>query len=234
MDTERKTLALRQIKLAAAADAKTFSGYLAGYGNIDSYADVFEPGAFAQSITDIKSSGDWPPLLLNHGGWEMSADDSLPVGIYADLTEDDYGLKFDAALADTQRGQDIYTLLKMQPRPAISGMSVGYIAQVYHYEQDPTNRNREIRRITQARLVEGSIVTFPANKNAQITDVKRRNDPTDKRRIEQALRDVGLSQREAKALLAGGYDAIVASHRDGGGELDAIAAALKSNIQLLR
>lgn len=229
MNIERKDTPRREVKLASNA-TREFSGYLAGYGNIDGCGDVFEPGAFAQSLSEIKSTDEWPALLLNHGGWDMVADDLLPVGIYVDLSEDDYGLKFSAALADTQRGNDIYTLLKMTPRPAIKGMSVGYVAQQYRYETDPNNRNREIRRITQAKLVEGSIVTFPANKNAEIRDVKS-GSGWDRRSLENLLARAGMPPRELKTLLDAGLAAIESQRNT---SLESLAAALRKNINLLK
>lgn len=234
MEIEYKRLRAGEIKLATSGP-REFSGYLVAYGNIDQGRDLFEPGAFKQSLSEIKSTEDWPPLLLNHGGdyWAQGADDMVPIGLYTDLTEDETGVKFDATLAETTRGNDIYALMKMQPRPAIKGMSVGYIAQQYQYETDPANPNWEIRRIYQAKLIEGSVVTFPMNKSAGVRDVKSAGRP-DIRKLEAVLRDVaGLSQREAKTLLSGGFAALTSHRDDSGGELGELAALLRKNTQLL-
>lgn len=230
---ERKEIKLRELKLAPPAEATgEFSGYLAAYGNIDRGMDILEPGCFADYLAEMKAADDWPALLLNHGGMDWSADDMLPIGIYLDLAEDDYGLKFSAKLCDTERGTDVYKLMKMQPRPAIKGKSIGWRATEYSFEPHPTIENCTVRRVRKGILGEGSVVTFPMNKRATITDVKSAGGSYDARKLESALRDVcGLSQAEAKRLMSGGFAAL--SQRDAGGEMGELAALLRKNTSIL-
>ena len=95
----------------------TFDGYGAVFGNVDSYGDVIQPGAFAESLAQSAKSGVWPAMLLQHGGWGMGAEDMTPIGIWTSLSEDGVGLKVSGKLADTARGREAYALLKMQPGP---------------------------------------------------------------------------------------------------------------------
>jgi hypothetical protein len=59
-------------------------------------------------------------------------------------------------------------------------------------------------------LFEVSLVTFPMNDLAVVTDVKSIRTIRD---FEKALRDAGFSQREAKAIAADGFKGL-ADHRD--------------------
>ena len=195
---------LKELKFAE-AEAETgtmqFSGYGAVFGNMDAYGDVIEPGAFADSLIESDKSGVWPVMLSQHGGWGMDSDSMTPIGVWSTLSEDNIGLYVEGDFADTPRGREAYTLLKMKPRPAYNGLSIGY------YPIEWTNRSKpeEPRRtLTKIKLVEISLVTFPANDKARVNQVK--NMP-DKRFIEQILCDAGLSRRQAKAIIASGYNA---------------------------
>ena len=57
------TCTLRELKFAAddGAQAMSFTGYGAVFGNVDSYGDVIEAGAFSKFLADVKSGEQpWP------------------------------------------------------------------------------------------------------------------------------------------------------------------------------
>lgn len=197
---------LIELKFAApdaGPDAMSFDGYGAVFGNVDSYGDVIEPGAFSAYLSDVQSGKqNWPAMLLQHGGYGMTAEDMMPVGIFTSLGEDGKGLKFTGKLADIARARDAYTLMKMQPRPAIDGMSIGYIAKEWEPRSKPDDPRRRLKRID---VVEISLVTFPANGKARVDSVKSDQSIRD---AEKALRDAGFSRAEAKAILAKGFSAM--------------------------
>lgn len=218
---------LHEFKLAGAegdtADM-TFSGYGAVFGNVDQGGDVIVKGAFARSLKEFKKSGIWPSMLSQHGGWGFTAQDLTPVGVWTSMEEDDVGLKVEGKLANTMRGTELYTLMKMTPRPAISGMSIGYTAAnediiIGKKLGDPA---RTLKRVT---LRELSVVTFPMNLEAQVQSVK--SDGLSIRVAEQALRDVGFSTTDAKTILAVGYKAI--QQRDVV-DIEALAVQIQKNI----
>lgn len=216
---------LLEVKLAEpGADSEAgemlFSGYGAVFGNLDSYGDVILKGAFRDTLRDAKRTGIWPAMLMQHGGWGMGADDMTPVGIWTSMEEDDVGLKVEGKLADTARGKEAYGLLKMTPRPAITGMSIGYYAKDFVLGTKPEEPRRTLKKV---ELVEVSLVTFPANGKARIQDVK--SEP-DIRIAEQALRDAGFSRTEAKAILATGFKSLPPRDADG---LDELAAIITRN-----
>ena len=88
------------------------------------------------------------------------------------MEEDDKGLKMTGRLANTTRGREALALLKMTPRPALSGLSIGY--RVRDSEMHKSGQAR--RTIKAADLIEVSLVTFPANSKAVITGVKSRTE----------------------------------------------------------
>ena len=72
-------------------------------------------------------------------------------------------------LADTTRGREVYALMKMAPRPAIDGLSIGYVAKQWEPAATP---GLPRRRLTRLDLIEISPVTFPANARARVDQVK--------------------------------------------------------------
>lgn len=201
MAIERAAFGLREIKLAGTeTEGMTFSGYGAVFGNVDSYGDVIQPGAFADTLAASHKSGTWPAMLLQHGGYGMGAEDMMPIGIWTSLAEDGHGLKVEGKFADTARGREAYALLKMTPRPAIDGLSIGYIAKDWSQRSRPEEPRRTLKKVD---LLEVSLVTFPANGKARITGVKSVEEINTLRDAEAYLRDAGgFSKSEAVALVA--------------------------------
>jgi HK97 family phage prohead protease len=89
------------------------------------------------------------------------------------MDEDDRGLKLKGRLAiNTRRGSDTYDLLKMQPRPALNGLSIGYRAKDFELHKSGSGPNGAKRTLKAVDLVECSLVTFPADKFARVAGVK--------------------------------------------------------------
>jgi HK97 family phage prohead protease len=187
------------LKLAGgSAEAMEFSGYGAVFGNVDSYGDVISPGAFAETLAAAKAGGHWPVMLSQHGGF--SAEDMTPIGVWTDLSEDGVGLRVTGKLANTPRGREAYELLKMTPRAAIDGMSIGYIAKEWTPRTKPEEPRRTLKKID---LYEISLVTFPANGKARVKDVKSLDDLSTLADVEDFLRDAGnLSRSQAKTIIS--------------------------------
>lgn len=225
---DRLECGLVELKFDAASETEmTFEGYGAIFGNVDSYGDVIAKGAFKNTIREAKATGQWPAMLLQHGGLGFSAEDMTPIGVWTDMEEDDKGLFLKGKLAPTARGTEMYTLMKMQPRPAINGLSIGYIPVKWKMRSTPDEPRRTLEEI---KLMEISPVTFPANPKARIQSAK--SDLTI-RIAEQALRDVGFSQAEAKAVVASGFKALH-GQRDVDAGLGQLAALLQRNTTILK
>lgn len=230
---ETKQFGLAEVKFASDAAGMVFEGYGAYFGNVDSYGDVIAKGAFAQTLKDAKKNDVYPAMLLQHGNW-LGGDDNMPVGIWTSMKEDDKGLVVEGKLAETQRGKDAYALLKMEPRPAITGLSIGFRVK----EMVLGTKPKEPRRtLTAVELMEVSLVTFPANDKARITGVKSFN----ARDLEAALRsELKLSQGDAVSAIAlmkkhlreGGED-LVGEGREGA-DLKELADVIRRNTATLR
>lgn len=232
---EHKFICLSEIKFAdPGADGlatRGFTGYGAFFGNLDAYGDVIEPGAFQDSITSARKSGNWPAMLSQHGAWGMTSEDLTPVGVWTDLSEDGKGLKSEGVLAETQRGQELHTLMKMKPRPAINGLSIGYIPKKFTMGTKPTEPRRTLHVVD---LIEISPVTFPANGKARISSVKSANADCTEREFETLLRDAGFSRKEAMTIIGRGFRALSGLRDAGSDELDELAAAIKRNTTLFQ
>lgn len=192
-----------EYKFAADGEAMTFAGYGAYFNNVDAYGDVIVPGAFAETLKKARESGNWPAMLLQHGGGMLGGgDDAMPVGVWTDMREDEKGLWVEGKLADTQRGRDTYALLKMTPRPAITGLSIGYRAIEWTMRAKPEDPRRTLKKV---ELLEVSLVTFPANERARVQSVKSLDELTvsEIRELEAALREKGLSRADAVKAISG-------------------------------
>ena len=235
MAIERAAFGLKEIKFAATEGATAaemmFSGYGAVFGNVDSYGDVIQPGAFADTLAASHKSGQFPAMLMQHGGWGIGADDMTPVGIWTSLAEDGIGLKVEGKLADTPRGREAYALLKMTPRPAIDGLSIGYIAKEFSNRTKPEEPRRTLKKV---ELMEVSLVTFPANGKARIASVKSGAADFSDRDFEQLMQDAGLTRKEARIVMNQGFRHLKAMQDAGSEELDELAAAIKRNTSFIQ
>jgi HK97 family phage prohead protease len=150
----------RPFEIKSLTEEGTFSGYGSVFGVVDSYGDVVQPGAFAASLASWSDKGKTPALLWQH-------DSTKPCGKWSKLAEDGHGLLLEGKLAlKTQQGAEAYELLKMG---AISGLSIGYSIPKGGGEWDPKSETFNLKQID---LWETSLVTFPANEDAQVAAVK--------------------------------------------------------------
>lgn len=176
-------------EIKAVEDDGTFQGYGSVFGVKDSYDEIVDRGAFADSLESHKSKGTMPALLWQHRAGE-------PIGVYTEMGEDDIGLKLAGKLAlKTARGAEAYELMKMG---AISGLSIGFVTR-----EDSYDRVTGIRTLKRVDLWEVSPVTFPANDSARIQGVKSIEVLESLRDCEIHLRDAcGMTRTEARAFIS--------------------------------
>ncbi len=236
MAIEYTNCGLVELKFDGGGDAVTgmrFQGYGAVFGNVDKGGDLIEPGAFATFLADMHAGKqEWPAMLSQHGAMGLTSQDMTPVGVWHDLAEDGKGLKTDGEFADTERGVELYKLGKMKPRPAINGLSIGYIAKDSTPRSQPDEPRRRLKRID---LIEISPVTFPMNGKARISSVKSIDNERD---LEAWLmRDAGLSRKEAQIAISHGFKAALrlrdAAQEHAAAELAQLAASIRSRNQAL-
>lgn len=213
IDSKLSVLPTREFKFVSASTENgqmTFEGYGAVFGNIDSHGDIIEPGAFKAYLDRVKAGeAEWPVMLLQHGGMGFgSAQDQTPIGVWEEVREDEHGLRVKGVLANTERGREVYELLRMKPRPAITGLSIGYSVQDSALAPMGSKAKRHLKAVN---LAEISMVTFPSNGRARVTDTKMTA-----RDLERKLtQDAGLTRSQARALMKQGASTLVAM-RDAG------------------
>lgn len=188
------------VKFADGAPEGSVSGYGAAFDNVDSYGDMIVKGAFKETLREHKKNGTMPAMLMQHGGWGIGADDMTPVGVWTSMSEDEKGLLVEGRLAlKTKRGAEAYELLKMEPRPALNGLSIGYVAKAWELGTKPEEPRRTLKKI---ELWEVSLVTFPANPKARVDGIKAIDAIETLKDAESVLREAGFSRAEARAFIA--------------------------------
>ncbi|CAN0603814.1 unnamed protein product, partial [Ectocarpus sp. 12 AP-2014] len=122
-------------------------GFASVFGILDSQNDVVVKGAFKSiEVRNVK-------LLWQH-------DASKPIGLIKSLSEDEYGLKFEAEINNNiEAGREASELIKQK---AICGLSIGFSINSSSYNE------KGMRVISDLNLAEISVVTFPANHQAEI------------------------------------------------------------------
>lgn len=182
------------INIKAVSDSGTIEGHISIFGNVDSYGEIVEPGAFADSLAKSQKSGRKVKLLWQH-------DPHQPIGVWDELAEDKKGLWGRGRLLIDQspKAREAHGLLL---EGAIDGLSIGYRT----LKAEPKAGREGIISLTKLDLLEGSIVTFAANEKARVEVVKSILDagalPT-VREFEGLLRDAGFSKAKAAAIAAG-------------------------------
>lgn len=136
-------------------------GYAAKFGNIDLHGDMIMPGAFTKTITERGPQGKneiW--FLHNH-----SSDN--PLGKPSVLKEDNYGLYFEAAIIDTEIGEDI---LKLYENGLINQHSIGF-STIKETRVEEGNQ-KPYYQIQEVKLYEFSSVLWGANPETPFLGLK--------------------------------------------------------------
>jgi len=182
-----------------------FTGYGSVFGVVDSYQEVVEKGAFADTLLDISQKGRPVPVLWQHRS-------GAPIGVYTSLKEDDHGLLVQGKLLkdDVQQAKEAYALMQAG---AISGLSIGYFVR-----EDSFDEKERIRRLKKLDLMEISLVTFPANEEARVEAVKfsisQGHVPT-LPDFERFLREAGFSKSQATLIANRGLKHLLRSESEG-------------------
>lgn len=94
---------------------------------------------------------------------------SEPIGTITGTRETDEGLEVTAHISHTQRGNEVYTLIR---DGVLKSMSIGF--ELIDAREDTVD-GQTVNTITAARAVEFSVVLNPAYKDAKITNVREDN-----------------------------------------------------------
>lgn len=148
-----------------------FVGYASVFGNKDSYGDVVQKGAFANTLAEWERKGIPIPLLWGHN----TADPDFNLGEIVTAEEDDHGLKVHGRLdMESPKSAQTYRLLKAG---RVNQMSFAYSivdgAYVEPISDDGTTSWRDAYyELRELELYEVSIVPIGANQETEILAVK--------------------------------------------------------------
>jgi HK97 family phage prohead protease len=174
---ERRTFTVRDVEAREAEDGTMrLSGYAAVFNESSvplPFKESIAPGAFRKTLMETPDVR----LLINHEGLPLARTKNGTMT----LTEDERGLLFNAEIADTQEGRDIYKLVQ---RGDVDQMSFAFRVIRQKWSED-----RSRRVLTEVSLSDGdvSVVTYPAY-------------PTTTVEAREALRSAIDALKEGRAL----------------------------------
>jgi len=145
----------------AGNDRLIISGWAARFGNVDSYGDIIEPGAFTKTISERKGR---IAFCYQHEIDEPIAKITL-------LEERAEGLWVEAEISASE--EDIQTKVK---EGILTEMSIGY--RTINCTEEIINE-KYITHLTEVKLYEISLVTIAANEMATIQNMKSEQEKQD-------------------------------------------------------
>lgn len=153
MKLEHKNFNISSLEVKQDDNGTVLEGYGAFFNNKDSYSDIIEQGAFADTIKG--ENRDRIAFCYQHNM-------SMPIGKIEEMFEDEKGLFVKVRISESETG--IATKVK---EGILKEMSIGYIATVKEYDNE-----NDIRKLKKIDLFEISLVTRAANPMAVVTSVK--------------------------------------------------------------
>jgi hypothetical protein len=178
----------------ALSEEGSFEAYVAAYNNIDFGYDIIDPQAFSD-----EPAGKTYPYLSDHetrtviGNWKAISD-----GFGVKMVDAKFNLMRDEQTGNfmVPKAAEKYANLK---NGDITGFSVGYIPLEIDWKEIDGKRIRIIRK---AKLMEGSVVTFPMNDKAMLISIKSLEEISALKDVEKILKDKGFSSKEAKTFIS--------------------------------
>lgn len=160
MFQERRTAPLGvELRASESGDGFTLSGYASTWQPYDvtdylgSYTETMKRGAFAKTLND----GADVRLLFNHDGMPLARTKSGTLR----LSEDETGLRAEADL--DPNSSFVRDMKSAMDRGDLDQMSFAFSAVRQSWSADYTQRD-----VTEARLFDVSVVTYPANPTTSV------------------------------------------------------------------
>ncbi|ASP21674.1 Caudovirus prohead serine protease [Antarctobacter heliothermus] len=169
MDLEHK---FSRFDAEVTVEGHRIEGYASLFGACDQGGDVVASGAYARSLTRLAAEGRAVKMLWQH-------DPAQPIGIWAEVREDERGLFVKGRLLDcVERGREAAALIEAG---AIDGLSIGYRTL------KATKNDKGHRVLTELELWEVSLVTFPMLPSARVASKGETPDDAALRELAEAL-----------------------------------------------
>ena len=144
-----------------AKDARVFEGYAARY-ELDLGGDVIEPGAFRQSLAELRAGRDIP-LLDSHNPYSVRN----VIGHVVSAKEDRRGLWAKIQVIEGVDGDELLHRIR-GPGSPVSGLSIGYNVP----RGGAQEREDGVRVLNEIEWHELSVTAFPMNLLARIQSVE--------------------------------------------------------------
>lgn len=196
----RKTIPFAAAKLSVkdGDGPGLIEGYASVFNGVDSYGDSISPGAYAETIPDFIVRG-----ALHH-----EHDTRLRLGTISAASEDGHGLLIRADFHTDPEAQRIRTqITERLDRGKFMGLSIGYepLDMEWRTPKDgepPPPFGDKIRVLKRIKLYEVSVVSVPADSDAEIIAAKSRAFEIHSADVQVAVREwlercrAGLAQRQ--------------------------------------
>lgn len=188
------SLSAAEIDLAGGENEWRVNGYATKFGNANCYGFRIAQGAYSELI----ASGVKPLMFFNHDSW------SVPIGRWDSLEENARGLKVSGVLTQgVSLASDVYAALRAGTVDGLS-VSIGWNSE------DESEEDGILTLSKISALDEISIVTFPADSKARVSQVLSADDIDERieslatvRDLETFLKEVAhLSKRQSGWLLS--------------------------------
>jgi HK97 family phage prohead protease len=193
----------RPFILKAHSDDGTFTGYGSVFHVEDSYREVVLPGAFQASIEKHREKGTAPAML-----WQHRPD--KPIGVWDEIKEDEHGLLMKGRILTDQKVPNADGAHALIKEGAIRGLSIGYSIPKGGMDFD---EEKNITELSKINLWETSLVTFPANPEAFVTEVRSALEsgifPGVRDFTDWLMRDAGFSKEDAIHITRYGYKSLL-------------------------
>lgn len=184
-----KGITLQDVELKFDEGGRRFKGYASTFNGDDSYGDTILPGAYAKTIAEH----GMPKMFWGHD-WD------IPIGKWLSAVEDEKGLLVEGEFTPGNSQAD--AVMAAMRHGTVNGLSIGFRLAEGDYERKKDG-GRIIKNVT--KLYEISVVNFPADEDARISEV--RSEEVDElktiRDFENFLRDSGgFSKSVATSIVA--------------------------------
>ena len=153
-------------------------GYGAVYGNVDSYKDIVQAGAFDAFL--VSEDAKRVKFCYCHSMREV-------IGKVEEMKSDETGLWFRVKISNTTLGRDVATLIEDE---ALTEFSIGYKTEDSIYKDDG------VRVLTKLTLYEISVVSRAANPKATLTSTERKEEQPEEEKT--AIREMSYAQLKAE------------------------------------
>lgn len=160
----------------------TISGYLSTFRNVDRQNDVVKKGAFDEAIKGLKKL----PMLRDH---RNSVDYQL--GSFTTFKVDSKGLYVEGKISKTAINEHTRKLIEDGHLDTLS------MGGLFRYDDRPNKNGNSV--IAEVFLLEGSVVSIPANPKATFT-MKSMSDYENDDLVDDESKDQQVSRKVADAI----------------------------------